>query len=251
MCKMSNKNSLNNGAKEAAMEGEGFLPGRGPVGKKRKPGLHISIARMKWSKEDNKIAILSCLQAKERPNIGYRKRMHQYWKDYGMFELVKQHLVCQVRSILKTGKLSKVETEVPKKQIKKLHEDSVKSETGKLHETGEEVMTQSDDVLLHEFTAGTSGYVEDAGVIESDTESDITKRLNLLHKNPINATIPSLQSGDALLMKWETEEVDKPLSSIILNDISDFKNLIKADETIVCERMGIKAPARTILEVTH
>ena len=112
-------------------------------------------------------------------------------------------------------------------------------------------MTQSDDVLLHEFTAGTSGYVEDAGVIESDTESDITKRLNLLHKNPINATIPSLQSGDALLMKWETEEVDKPLSSIILNDISDFKNLIKADETIVCERMGIKAPARTILEVTH
>ena len=106
-----------------------------------------------------------------------------------MFELVEQHLACQVRSILKTGKLSKVETEVPKKQIKKLHEDSVESETGKLHETGEEVMTQSDDVLLHEFTAGTSGYVEDAGVIESDTESDITKRLKLLQQNLINDTI--------------------------------------------------------------
>ena len=40
-------------------------------------------------------------------------------------------------------------------------------------------------------------------------------------------------------MKRETEEVNKAMSSIILNDISDFKNLIKADETIVCERMGI------------
>ena len=29
------------------------------------------------------------------------------------------------------------------------------------------------------------------------------------------------------------------MSSIILNDISDFKNLIKAYVTIVCERMGM------------
>ena len=40
-------------------------------------------------------------------------------------------------------------------------------------------------------------------------------------------------------MKRETEEVNRPISSIILNNISDFKNLIKADKTIVCERMGI------------
>ena len=30
------------------------------------------------------------------------------------------------------------------------------------------------------------------------------------------------------------------MSSIILNDISDFKNLIKAGATIVCERMRIR-----------
>ena len=107
-----------------------------------------------------------------------------------MFGLVEQHLACQVRSILKTGKLSKVEIEVLKKQIKKLHMDSVESETGKLHAAGEEVMAQSDNVLLHEVTAGTSGYAEDAGVIESDTESDITKRLKLLQQNLINDTIP-------------------------------------------------------------
>ena len=30
------------------------------------------------------------------------------------------------------------------------------------------------------------------------------------------------------------------MSSIALNDVSDFKNFIKAGATIVCERMGIR-----------
>ena len=105
------------------------------------------------------MAVLCYLKAKEGPNIGYRKRMHQYWKDYGLFELEEQHLACQVRSILKTGKLSKVKIEDLQRQIKKLHVDSVEIETGELDATEEEVMTQSDNVLLQEFTAGASGYV--------------------------------------------------------------------------------------------
>ena len=84
------------------------------------------------------------MQVKEGPNIGYRKSMHQYCKDHGLFELEEQHLACQVRSILKTGKLSKVEIEGLKRQIKKLHVDSVESETGDLDATEEVVMKQSD-----------------------------------------------------------------------------------------------------------
>ena len=55
-------------------------------------------------------------------------------------------------------------------------------------------MTQSDDALLQEFTAGASAYVEDAGVIESESESEsnITKRQKLLLKTPKNDPIPSL-----------------------------------------------------------
>ena len=46
-------------------------------------------------------------------------------------------------------------------------------------------MTQSDDiVLLQEVIAGASGYGEDTGVIESESESDLAKRLKLLLKNP-------------------------------------------------------------------
>ena len=187
------------------------------------------------------MAILCYLQEKERPNIGYRKRMHQYWKGYGLFELEEQHLACQVRSILKIGKLSKVEIEGLKRQIKKLHVDIVESETGELDAVEEGVVTQSDNnVLLQEFTAGASGYVEDTCAIESEIENDITKRLKLLLKPPKSDPVSSLQSADAVRLKQETEKVNKAISSITLNNIINFENLIKAGVTIACERMEIR-----------
>ena len=44
---------------------------------------------------------------------------------------------------MKTGKLSEVEIEGLKRQIKKIHVDSVESETGELDAAEEEVVTQS------------------------------------------------------------------------------------------------------------
>ena len=106
-------------------------------------------------------------------------------------------------------------------------------------------MTQSDDnVLLQELTAGASGYVEDTGVNESESKSDITKWLKRLLKNPKNDPVPSLRFADTFRLKQETKEVNKAMSSITLNDISDFKNLIKAGVTIICERMRIRKSAK-------
>ena len=120
----------------------------------------------------------------------------------------EQHLAYQVRSILKTGKLSKVEIERLKTQIKQLHVDSVDCETGEFDRSDEDVVTQSDDnVLLQEFTAGASGRVEDTHVSES--ASDIRKRLKLLLKNPKTHPIPSLRSANAFRLKQETEMKEK------------------------------------------
>ena len=71
MSKMSYKKSLNNSVKEAGIEGEGFSPSRCLVGKQHRPGCHPATTSRKWSKEDNKIAILCFLQAKDQ--------MTQYW----------------------------------------------------------------------------------------------------------------------------------------------------------------------------
>ena len=65
--------------------------------------------------------------------------------------------------------------------------DSVESETGGLDAAEEEVVTQSDDnVLLQEFAAVACSYVEDAGVIQSESESDPTKWLKQLLKSSKN-----------------------------------------------------------------
>ena len=85
-------------------------------------------------------------------------------------------MASQGRSILKTDTLSNVEIEILKRKIKQLHVDSVEVEAGEIDAADEEVVTQSaDNVLLQEVIAGASGYVEDTGVIERESESDITK----------------------------------------------------------------------------
>ena len=102
-------------------------------------------------------------------------------------------------------------------------------------------MTQSiDNILLQEVIAGSSGYVEVTGVIESESESDMTKWLKGLLINQQNDSISSLRPADAFRLKQEIEEVNKEMPSITLNYISDFKNIIEANATIVCERMGIR-----------
>ena len=77
--------------------------------------------------------------------MGIERECVQYWKDDGLFELQKQHLAYQVKSILNTGKLSEVEIERLKRPMKQLHVDSVECETGELDRSDEEVVTQSDN----------------------------------------------------------------------------------------------------------
>ena len=55
----------------------------------------------------------------------------------------------------------------------------------------------------------------------------------IISATPQNDPVPSLRSADAFRLKQETEEVNKAMFRITLNDISDFKNLIKAGANIV------------------
>ena len=43
--------------------------------------------------------------------------MHQYWIEGGRFEIEEQHPACQVRSILKTKKMSEVEMEALRQKV--------------------------------------------------------------------------------------------------------------------------------------
>ena len=43
--------------------------------------------------------------------------MHQHWIDRGRFEIEEQHPACQIRSILKSKKLSEVEIEALRPKV--------------------------------------------------------------------------------------------------------------------------------------
>ena len=117
MSEMSNKESLNKGVMEAAMESEGFSPGSCLISKHSWPGCLHATALKTWSKKGKKMVLLSYLLTKEGLDIGYIRRMYKYCKDYRLFELEEQHLVCHIRSTFKTDKLSKVEVEGLMRQI--------------------------------------------------------------------------------------------------------------------------------------
>ena len=51
----------------------------------------------------------------------------------------------------------------------------------------------------------------------------ISKTAKTITEKPENDPIPSLRYADAFRVKQETEEVTKAMSSITLNEISDFK----------------------------
>lgn len=57
-----------------------------------------------------------------------------------------------------------------------------------------------------------------------------------------------MRSGDAFRLKQEKEEVSKTMPSIALNDINDFKNIIKGAATVVSEKMRIRKSPKPLQE---
>ena len=64
-------------------------------------------------------------------------------------------------------------------------------------------------------------------------------------EKPQNDAIPSWRSTNAFRLKQEIEEVTKVMSSVTLNDISGFSNLIKASAVSVCEIMVMRKSVKS------
>ena len=82
---MSNNGSSNNGVNEGGTTCEALSPGRCPTAQQRQPATARRI-RKKWSYEENRI-VMECFFRSNPKVFGYRKRMHDLWKDLGMFQI--------------------------------------------------------------------------------------------------------------------------------------------------------------------
>ena len=87
---------------------EGSLPGRCPVGEQHRSGHHQKTARTGWPKEMN-VAVMECyflsrpFDEKEKPIRGYRKQMHNIWKERQGLKVTEQRLCDQARMIRMNG----------------------------------------------------------------------------------------------------------------------------------------------------
>ena len=82
---MSNNGLSNNGVNEGGTTCEALSPGRCPTGQQRQPATARRI-RKKWSYEENRI-VMECFFRSNPKVFGYRKKMHDLWKDLGMFQI--------------------------------------------------------------------------------------------------------------------------------------------------------------------
>ena len=77
--------------------GEGSSFGRCSSAQQRGPGRFPATARMKWSKEVNKVVMeyfYKCwpFDKEGKPIRGYRQRMYREWRERGMFESTEQRV---------------------------------------------------------------------------------------------------------------------------------------------------------------
>ena len=119
---MSNNELFSNGVNESGTSWEALSPGRCSTGQQRGPGRQPATARMKWSKDVNKVVMRCYLKSDPvnengAPIRGYRKRMFRIWQEIGPFESTEQRVCDQARAIRKNGWLSEVEIELLKRQI--------------------------------------------------------------------------------------------------------------------------------------
>ena len=94
-------------------QGEGASRGMGAWGKQQAPGLHHTTTKMvktNWTKELNKLAT-KCFRLSQPNKRGFTKRMHNVWKDIGVFQLSEQKLAGQVLAIKRNDWLSQKEIE--------------------------------------------------------------------------------------------------------------------------------------------
>ena len=82
---------------------EGASSGRSPVVEQHRPGRQYATARVKWSKEVNKVVIECYLRSRPVnengvPIRGYRQRMFRVWQEIGLFEATEQRICDQARA---------------------------------------------------------------------------------------------------------------------------------------------------------
>ena len=208
MSVMEYTSSRNNGVNGAGSNiAEGTMPGRYPMGEQRGPGRHHATARTGWTKEMN-VAVTECyflstpVDENGKPIRGYRRRMHNIWKERQSLNITEQRLCDQARMIRKNDWLTAVELEEIKKRMVNANSEENVSEEQDVDEAVVEDNSTEDDhpslvfVNIQELT---------------DEEREIVEDINSITEHNLDVELQGFKKVERTLLKGHVKKVNSVL----------------------------------------
>ena len=209
MNQINNRENNVNGT--GSNNGECVTFGSGSGGQQPDLGRHQVTARLKWSKEVNKI-VMRCFYSSEPTKRGYRQRMLNVWKEIGVFKLTEQRLADQARAIRTNGWLSEIELEEIQRNLENFHNDIDVRESGSIYDFTRRINTEiSEEPVDHDVVVESKSSVGNELSVQhlcntlkreglSDDDISLVKSV-LEEREKGNSTSDNLRNVDRKILK--------------------------------------------------
>ena len=215
---------------------EDLSPGRCPTVRQGGPGRYQASAKMKWSKELN-VAVMECYflskptDANGRPVRGYRRRMHNFWKERGLPTITEQRLCDQARVIRKNGCFTTVELEEIRRRIEEDSDNEEGDDSDRIVPGGE----VQEEGLAEEISVQINCSEEE----NEQDRSMIEEIVQLMRSEKIYNTRALKQVNRTILSEW-VGKVNKIIGQIRTENLTETNRLIGAVALYVSHKVGLK-----------
>ena len=235
---------MNRPSQENGVSGTQTCEGATPVTESRveqpHPCRNSNTARMKWTKEMNKV-VMKCYIKSSPDRRGYRKRMMAIWSEEGICEIDEQRLACQARAIKTNGWLSAVEIEEIRRQI------VVESNRENLGETNKPTMNETGsngNGNANESSESTEERRNDESSDQCLTSSEeqvviLQLLVDELAKEGLPKP-PCLRNVERSKLKKAVLEVNEVIQYIDTSSVTETNKLLMAGANVVYTRLGMK-----------
>ena len=214
-----------------------LLPGSLPVppqaGSGRQSATGITSTNEKrrgWTRANN-INAMECYYRSQPEKRGYMKRMHQIWKDRGLFSTTDQRIADQVRVIKRSGLMSDLEMEEIRQRV------TTTRPNAEIQTTVNEHVEPVEEIVENEITV----EIIETPIVRprpSEEQREIINSLkNIIEGLEQKREMPKLKKIPKDKIRKETGIINQAIGYIDTADIGGTNDLIFAGARLVLERL--------------
>lgn len=211
----------------------------------RGPSRYPTTARMKWTKEVNKL-VIKCFYKSDPNQRGYRKRMINIWKEIGVFDITEQRLADQSRAIRTNGWLSEMEMEEIQREIER--EMHIDEDTEGAHMENDLENSGEDINMDATGEDATDDEINMAMVLARLIENEVSKeRKSLLQELAEEITKEETPINLRNVERKKLKEIAKKINDILIEiptaDLTETNKLLLAAARLAGKKVGAKKNA--------